>query len=348
MSAAPAELFCSALLSGGAICPGETPFQYLSRSERAHAVLARETLNRLWKDFPPASKQHLYARLTAKDESAFEAAVFELYVHEVFRSLGFDIEVNPQIDQGLTPDFRVTNANSLSTIVECTVIRESSATSKLAKRIHQLNMEASPLITVQGFAVGLSLAGSRVSDANPSARKFALFLNDWFTQARYSTMVPRSRDYCEPEGWRLKLYLIDLNSNEKLAQVIAGQASAAWTGDVGEVKLRDAIAEKVRRYKSCERLVVAIAFNDFANLPDLEEIKSVLYGATDTSRDGSKTSSIWDDAASALGQNLIGVMLVPGCYPSGLNEAAPNLWDNPYLRKAELLVPWTFSRFPVE
>jgi hypothetical protein len=98
--------------------------------------------------------------------------------------------------------------------------------------------------------------------------------------------------------------------------------------------LRNELSRK-RKYKRLDApLVVAVAYNDFVLQLGPEEMREALVGTG--------SDSVWRRPGGVVRCAPIGVLYVNGCYASGLQEAAPCLWDNPF--SAEQLRPWPLPR----
>lgn len=336
----------------GAIGLRETPFEYLSRSARPEAVRARELLTRWFHAYPEGARPGWRGRLLAKERHVFDDAVFELYMHALLRACGFDVEVNPCEESGLTPDFRAAHVESQRVFhVEATVIHEDKADENLDRRMYQLNREASPLVTVPGFAVGVRHMRTRVGRDNLRPRHFARFLNEWFLHAKLADDCPARVYRDSRSGWELELVLMPFRDpDRKPRQIVGMQSGIARWGSLGTDKLRAAISSKQSRCRRCRNpLVIAVAFNDFALLPSESEIADALLGerqllaAVDASSLMRRRNGAWARSTSPGGSS-VGLIFVSGCWWSGLHAVRPLLWDNPRVPPGQLFRPWPLDR----
>ncbi|MEK6273079.1 MAG: hypothetical protein AABM42_10600 [Actinomycetota bacterium] len=90
----------------------ESTYAFLDRVDDPIFVAVREVLN-AWVDRfaslqDDTAANDLVGRLRSKDDIAFYAAFWELYLHELFVRLGFNIEVHPESGKDTRPDFRMT------------------------------------------------------------------------------------------------------------------------------------------------------------------------------------------------------------------------------------------------
>jgi len=324
----------------GPIEIGETEFAFFQRSTHPHAVRARVILNAWFRAYPNRARSTLRKRIQSKPPHAFDSSVFELYVHALLRACGFDVEVNDVAvpEQGRQrPDFLASEPSSKRRYyVEATVVRGSQQDRSLDAQLYQLNWYASRHVRESGFAVGLRRRGIQRGEGNISPRAFATFLNEWFRDSR-APDASEERTYRHAgSGWTLPLRLIRLeNPGKRLDQVIAIQTGAARWSCEGVDVLRKELNSKRRKYKRLDApLVVAVACNDFVLQLGPEEMREALVGTG--------CDSVWRRRGGDVRRAPIGVLYVNGCYASGLQEAAPCLWENPSW--AEQLRPWPLPR----
>lgn len=90
----------------------ESTYGFLDRVNDPVFAAVREVLNAWVERFASihddAAVNDLVGRLRSKDDIAFYAAFWELYLHELFVRMGFDIEVHPESGKETRPDFRMT------------------------------------------------------------------------------------------------------------------------------------------------------------------------------------------------------------------------------------------------
>jgi hypothetical protein len=100
----------------------EPLFEFYDRSARPHVAAVRDLLEDWFARFPPGKRLELRNRFIAD----FDAAVFELMLHEVLLRTGYSVEVEPPIAGASTvPDFKGTRG--LETLfVEATLATDQS------------------------------------------------------------------------------------------------------------------------------------------------------------------------------------------------------------------------------
>jgi hypothetical protein len=85
----------------------EDQFSFLNRSARADAANIRAELERWFDRYPVEEQPELRSKF--RDPRHHSSAWWELYLHELFARLRFQVEVHPELDDVTTrPDFRMT------------------------------------------------------------------------------------------------------------------------------------------------------------------------------------------------------------------------------------------------
>lgn len=97
---------------GGIQRSTESTFKFLDRVDDEVFARVREVLNEWFSRFdqrqPDVAVNDLRGRLKAKQPLQFESAFWELYLHELFWRLGFEVEVHPPGPRTTRPDFLMT------------------------------------------------------------------------------------------------------------------------------------------------------------------------------------------------------------------------------------------------
>lgn len=106
---------------------GEPLYPFLNHAAGEDWQHVRDVLTDWLAHYPEAERPALIARFRRTDRRGFLGAFWELYLHELLRRLGFDIELHPVVS-GTThrPDFRLWLGN-MSAFVEAVTIYESHA-----------------------------------------------------------------------------------------------------------------------------------------------------------------------------------------------------------------------------
>ena len=86
---------------------GEPRFEYYNHSSRPAIGQIREVLENWFSGYPDLGKSDLRGRFKSNDDRSHDGAFFELYLHEVLRKLGYEVQVHPLVDKPTHPDFVV-------------------------------------------------------------------------------------------------------------------------------------------------------------------------------------------------------------------------------------------------
>ena len=82
----------------------EETYSYFNRSSRIDVSIVREKLNKWFEEYPNEEKKELKKRF----QKDFDPAFYELFLFQLFKTLGFEIEIHPQIPSSSNrPDFLI-------------------------------------------------------------------------------------------------------------------------------------------------------------------------------------------------------------------------------------------------
>ena len=96
----------------GRMYDGESMFLFLNRSSRPAVEATRLTIEDWFAAYPPDHQGSLRGSIRSKINNQHHAAYFELFLHELFRKMGFRITIHPDIpNSNHHPDFYLTSDN---------------------------------------------------------------------------------------------------------------------------------------------------------------------------------------------------------------------------------------------
>src|SRR5208283_1744754 len=88
----------------------ESTFAYYNRSARPSVVAFRKVIEDWFNRYHDEDKKNLRERFRSPKEPNHPCAFFEIYLHELFSCLGFELEPHPTIRGcGTHPDYVVSN-----------------------------------------------------------------------------------------------------------------------------------------------------------------------------------------------------------------------------------------------
>lgn len=104
----------------------EPTYTFLCRSTWKACREIREILEEWFSRYPVDHQKEFLTRFQSKRNATYRAAFFELYIHQMLLTLGYDVEVHPTISvkQTKTPDFLARSESGDEMYVEATVITD--------------------------------------------------------------------------------------------------------------------------------------------------------------------------------------------------------------------------------
>ena len=92
--------------------PGEDIFAFINRVDQPVWQQVREELERWFAEYPAEHAADLRSRFRNRAADQHYAAWWELYLHRLFRCLGFSVDVHPELQQiSARPYFRMTRGS---------------------------------------------------------------------------------------------------------------------------------------------------------------------------------------------------------------------------------------------
>lgn len=172
----------------------EDRFGYYNRSARPPVGRIRSLLQR-WFDRYPGPHQ---AELRTRFRTDFDAAFYELFMHELVLRLGYTTEVHPVIDPGATrrPDFLVRSDSGYQFLLECTLARDESEEEEGRRKVQEVLLDSINQLQSTNFMLDVDI--HRVTTEAPSGRAIKEFL-----ARELASLDPDelSRRYASEGGW---------------------------------------------------------------------------------------------------------------------------------------------------
>lgn len=249
----------------------------LCKDTMASNVKLREAIEKWYRKLPQEAKAGMKARLQSLEDNEFNSAFFELALKEHFEEAGFDVEFEPTLDDGTTPDFRIA-AKGSEAFVEVRTIMEAEEEQLNQKRKNQALAQIDKIATKYVLSVHFEEEPS--TDIKPSALKKEI--EQWLKE----TSIPeKGRDDKEFHSGGYVVHLTAYNEPEY------GEGSGRIMFNGGPVRILGAslglmyrgIKKKAAKYKDLQKAgkpyVVAICSTDMNFV--LEDIWMMLaaYGS---------------------------------------------------------------------
>lgn len=262
---------------------GEPLYTFLNRAAGDYWQSVRDVLTEWLSHYPEEERPTLISRFRRTDRRGFLGAFWELYLHEVFRRLGFEVILHPEVN-GATrrPDFRLQMGTAV-TYVEAVTIYEPQAQSiddvRLAPVLDAINKISSPdfLVAVEAYSIGA---------LSPPISRMCQKLESWVqtldvTAAAWpptdSTGVMRWRN----QGWDLRFTPIPRPLRDRgLAGRRAIGVYPASGGIIDDHRvIRQRLGEKTRAYGRQLHTPFVIALISYRPTTGFNELLTGLFGA---------------------------------------------------------------------
>jgi hypothetical protein len=189
---------------------GESQFAFLDRSGRPPFEAARQRIDDWYSRLCDGLKSGVLQRLHSGDDQHFNAAFWELYLHELFMRLGYEITCEPTLPNGRKIDFLLRRGDA-AFYLEATAAgmpnEQRGADARRDRIYRELNQ-----VKTTAFMLGITIEQAGRSDA-PKLARLREDLEAWLAgldpdevqqQWEASGEVP-SHHWSEASGWSLTL-----------------------------------------------------------------------------------------------------------------------------------------------
>lgn len=264
----------------------EGDFAYLNNSARPEANHVRAFIESWVARYPVAHRSELEGRLRDEDDRHFTAACFELILFACMSSIGYELEIHPDLPNGSArkPDFLVRTPKEGSFYLEASLASELGPDEIGANKRKAVVLQAIDGLDSPDFLIGVRADGNPMSP--PSSKKLKAVIGAWIKGLDYET-VCRKVEYegqdppkmeWEHDGWWIQFDAIPKRIDRRgTSQRVIGvhSAGARWVNSWAPI--RDAVRGKGTRYGELD-LPMLIAVNlDSISLDRIDETQA-LFG----------------------------------------------------------------------
>ena len=266
----------------------ESDYEYLNRSDWDESECIRKTLSSWFERYPDHEKPDLISRISSKDNYQHYSATFELYLHELFINLGYEIEAHPETNncKSTRPDFLVTDPEGFSFYVEA--VQSSDIKKHERSGENRLNIVFDSVNKITSHDYFLEIDYEGLPPSPPSGKKLRSGLEAWLNTLDYNEVCRELKDddYTKlpqytfmHEGWKAIFTVIprsEENRGTPLDGVIGMLSPGARWLSTWET-IRDTLVAKGKHYGELN-LPLLIAVN--ANVFHLDRISimEALFG----------------------------------------------------------------------
>lgn len=333
----------------------QSHFDYLNCSGRLEATRIRELLEQWFSWYPAHSQAALRARFRSPDDVPHHSAFFELYLHELLRILGYQVEVAPTDDPGPSekrPDFVVHRSSEPQFWLEATLATDRSTVDAAAEARLNQAYDALNKLDSPNFFVGLDSYGNPYVPV--PERKLLAVVGEFLRtldpdlcarilQEGGLSALPRKR--FEHEGWRLEIFPIPKSKEARGRSGIrpvgmVGPGEGDWVDD--RRALRDAVTKKATRYGELGMPYI-VAVNAVNQHLDEIDIMNALFGqeTLEVSRtlDGPglpclrrQPDGAWWGHKGPINTRVSAVLVLSSLTPWNIRVYSPVVYHNPWAK----------------
>lgn len=301
--------------------PSETTFSFLDRA-------AGETWDRvraLWDSWfvalPGSARNDVGSRLRSGDDHQFHAAIWELYVHELFRAAGYSVTVHPASPTTRArPDFLVRRGES-EAYVECVAVLPSRRESIAAKRSSRL-IEALNSVHADGYWLDVDI--DAWGSVTPPVRKVKAEVERWLStldhgQVRAQFDVGDYRRLPEKTfvlaDWRVTIRPIPRSVSGDRFGAIGVFPAFEFTSRRGALERR--VREKLAAMPTDREAILAVMIHE--PFLDDDDLRAYLAGAL-------ARRPINGAESRPIRGNAGGLLIVANLFAWTVATATPTLW----------------------
>ena len=329
----------------------EPRFHYYNQSARPSIVVLRGILERWFERYPDQEKSGLRGRFRSSNDSQHKSAFFELYIHELVTHLGFDLQVEPDVDGcGNHPDFLAHRNGTPKFYLEATLAGLPSEREYAAEKRTNIVYDAINTIDSPNFFLAIDIEGAPVG--SPSTKELRNDLTRWlgtldpdvigklYECERYAEIPSLT---WQRDGWKL-VFKPRPKSPEfrgKLGVRPIGlrmPTELEWLNT--SIGIRRAVKAKAKQYGEFT-LPFLIAINVVDGHCDNIDIMNALYGDevtvvsqapddTLTERSQRKKNGAWYAEAGPRNTLVSGVLIGIDLHPWSMSTVTPELFLNPW------------------
>jgi hypothetical protein len=302
----------------------------------------RALVNRWLSQIPKDFQGEYLSRLRARSEQEHISALQELFLFNLLSNAeGLTPSLVAKHSGASRPDLLVATREKQIAFIEATV-RHPDANVRTEHRmwtdlLHHCKPRVSP-------AIRLFVEEVRSTSTQPSARRFAAWINNWhhnlpadvFDNSASEPQETEAREYVDAHsGWRVQVRLGVVPGTDPTSEhlVATGPTTANWSE--APQRLLAAVKKKHKQHQTLDLpLIPAVSINDFTHEPNSLEIMNALYG------DEIRASLMGDCASQQRSRELI---YCSPCFPWSLHVMNAVLWIRAGSPRSEFASRWPFE-----
>lgn len=326
---------------------GESHSRYLDRSARHEFESARDRIESWVSRYPAPSRSRLAARLRSDDDQEVKAAYWELYLHELFVRLEFDIECDFKLPNGKDVDFFL-HRDDDGVFVEATVAARSVDEQAADKRRDRVYVELDKVST-PGFMLGVEIESAGSADMKNLAT-LRLKLEQWLLSLDADEVIDRwerlgegpSYTWTGTDGWLLTFDAFP--SKPELRGIPVGRPLGMFSDETGcliddeRPLLRALQGKRPSRYGTVDvpyvvainEVPFALGDSEYHRMNTLFGHSALAYGGGLPTRWIREPNGFWRGRSGPQNRRLAAVLLAADCLPWNVETVELEWWQDPF------------------
>lgn len=248
----------------------ESSYSYMNRSAQDAAYKIRGVVEDWFNCYPEDEKAEFQRRFQSDEDTSYNAAFFELYIHELLLRLGYEIELHPQTGNDLQsrPDFLVKSPTGCFYLEATTSECKSKEEIASERRFHVVLDMIEDRLYSRDFKIGIEYKD--FPKTTLAAKKICAFIDNHlkgldlqkieeiFDEEKHD-LIPKWT--YEQDGWKLKISPYpkipdDIGKNENhLISTVYRDMHIVNTGE----HIKNSLLSKANKYGKLEYpFVIAI------------------------------------------------------------------------------------------
>ena len=337
---------------------GEDSYSFLNRVDTAYWAQVRDLLENFFCRYPADRSESLRRDFRARLPGRHYAAWWELYLHELFLRLGYEITIHPVINgTERKPDFGLRRDDS-NLLVEASVVfsgiaggeeRTGAAPSWMLAAFEDLE-NPNFFVSIHEITARGDEQLKRAEITSPIENWLAELDPDQVTreyeeQSRFPELRIRCRGWeVELEAWPVKAEARGRPGHRVLG---SGPAMGGWVDDIGQLESK--LKGKAGRYGRPE-VPYVIAVLSLSGFMERIDIAQALFGreavviadSEDAGRLIRQQNGFWFRGGEPINTRVSAVLMGVGLQPWSITRATPELWGNPWAEHP-LAEDWPFA-----
>lgn len=327
---------------------GESQYAFLDRSGRPQFEATRRRINDWYSRLCNGLKDGVLQRLRSGDDQEFDAAFWELYLHELFTLLGYQISCEPTLPNNRKIDFLLRRGDA-AFYLEATTAGKADEQRGADARRDRIYRELNKVRTTD-FGLGITIDQAGRSDA-PGLARLRSDLEAWLAglnpgeiqqQWEANGEVP-SHSWSDDSGWTLTLEAFP--NKPELRDQLVDRPLGLFFEDTASIVRDEIPLTRALKRKQPSRYgdlsfpyVVAVSetsLSPFDPTPHRTNVMfgslKVVYGDDPAPRWVRAGDGIWrGPGAHPRNRRLAAVLLTSNLLPWTVDQAELEWWDNPF------------------